>query len=227
MVYRLCSRKILAAAISCLILVGGMLAGHAQNAALTTADFQTISSAVSPRVAFSVRQTASGLTLVFDVAPWGGGDGGTSINVGLAAAKTVMLTGKQARVTQVPGATRYTFTVASRALVTAAADWKRLRMGAAVAWMGGAFGKPKQIERFHHIGTGGTHTGLSQNPADWMPLDLTEFARQVADEKSRIVLQFTQPMLGKATIVIEDAQGNRIRNLIAGKPMAKGVQRVE
>ena len=55
-----------------------------------------------------------------------------------------------------------------------------------------------------------------------MPLDISEYARTVADTRSRIVIPFTQPVNGKATIVIEDAQGHRVRNLIAGKPMTQG-----
>ncbi|MBE3135413.1 MAG: hypothetical protein IMZ55_18255, partial [Acidobacteria bacterium] len=64
-------------------------------------------------------------------------------------------------------------------------------------------------------------------PEAWAPFDLKEYAALVADRKRRILIEFTQPMDGKATVVVEDEGGHRIRNLVSGAPTAKGRTRVE
>ncbi len=186
------------------------------------ADFQVVSSALSPRVAYAVVPTATGLTLIVDVGALTPDGLGTALTVGLAAAKTCVLTDKDARIARANGIARYTFTIPAATLSEHDADWARLRMGMAVAWAGGPFGVERQRERFRHLGSGATHGGLSPNPEDWLPLDLSEYRRTVADTRNRIVIPFMQPMTGKATVVLEDAQGRRVRNLIAGKPLTAG-----
>ena len=189
-------------------------------------DFLVLSGPTSPRVAFAVTKDAAGLRLVLDVATFDP-DGGTGVSVGLAAAKSVALTEKDATVARRPGAVRYGFVVPAASLVGAEADWAKLRMAAAVAWKGGALGQDRQRERFRNLDSAASHTGLSARPADWMPLDLQEYAGLVADRKRRLVINLDQPLAGKATVVLEDADGNRVRNLIAGKPFAKGRQPIE
>jgi hypothetical protein len=205
-----------------LLLLSLALAAVCRAAAPDAADFQVVSTALTPRVAFAVAPSATGITLIVDVGALQADGGGTSLTVGLAAAKACVLTEKDARVLRANGTARYTFTVPAAALTAKEADWARLRMGLAVAWAGGPFGTDRQRERFRHFGTGAAHGGLSLNPQDWMPLDLVEFQRTVSDTRNRIVIPFTQPMAGKATVVIEDTQGRRVRNLIAGKPLAAG-----
>ena len=71
-----------------------------------------------------------------------------------------------------------------------------------------------------------THRGLSSSPEDWQPLSLAEHERAMADRRLEMVIDFVQPTDGKATIVIDDAQGRRVRNLISGRPMAPGAHRI-
>jgi len=185
-------------------------------------DFQVVSTALTPRVAFAVQQVPTGLLLWVDVGALQADGGGTLLAVGLSAAKTVQLRDTDARVTRTNGIAHYAFTVPTAALVTRATDWARLRMGLAVTWTGGPYGLDRQRERFRHLGSGSPHRGLATDPAEWMPLDLAEYQRTVSDTRNSIGIPFTQPMPGKATIVIEDAAGHRVRNLIAGKPLTPG-----
>jgi hypothetical protein len=131
---------------------------------------------------------------------------------------------QKAAVEKAAGCARFVFAVPAKELVETPEDWRRLRLGLAVRWTGGANGEDRQRERFLHVDHGAPHTGLSPRPEDWDALDLDEYAHLVTDRKARIVIPFTQPMDGKATVVIEDAQGRRVRNLLSGAPRAKGAQ---
>ena len=206
---------------------GGCRTMAARPSALGEDDYVVLSGPASPRVAFAVRRVGGTLTLVVDVASFGADGGGTSVTVGLAAARKVILGDKDATIALREGAARHTYSVPAASLVDADADWARLRMGVAVAWRGGPLGQDRQRERFRHRDTAPAHADLSPRPLDWMPLDLEEHAALVADRKRRILIDFNQPMDGKATLVLEDTDGNRVRNLLAGKPLAKARRKIE
>ena len=189
-------------------------------------DFTVISGPASPRVAMAIKRDGQQVRLALDVAEFHDGASGTSVSIGLAAAKMVLVSDKDAQVARKDGVARYSFTVPAALLVANEEDWKKLRVGVAVAWKGGPGGEDRQRERFRHTG-GATHGGLSQDPSDWLALNLTEHEALVADRKNRIFVDFDQPMDGKATVVIEDEAGNRVRNLISGRPMGRGKRRVE
>ncbi len=220
------SRMICRAAIV-LAALAGASASLASPAPLADDDFVTLSGPASPRVALALRQEADKLTLVLDIGAFSADGSGTSVALGLAAAKSVVLGDKDAQVALRDGVARYTFTVPASALVAADADWSRLRLGVVVVWKGGALGQDRQRERFRHLDAAPPHAGLGARPEAWVPFDLKEYAALVADRKRRILIDFSQPMDGKATVVIEDAGGNRIRNLVSGAPMAKGRTRIE
>ncbi|MCX7935482.1 MAG: hypothetical protein N3A66_09520, partial [Planctomycetota bacterium] len=118
--------------------------------------------------------------------------------------------------------TRYLFRIAARELIDAPGDWAKLRLGLAVRWPGGPGGADRLRERFWHADRRAPHAGLAENPTAWRALDLSEYESLIADRKARILIAFEQPMEGKATVVIEDAAGRRIRNLLSGAPRAKG-----
>ena len=193
----------------------------------TPEDFELISGPASPRVALGLRRAGDSLEAALDIDALDG-NGAQKIELGLAAARKLMLTEKDARAGR--GAendvARYLFTIPSGALAGVEGDWQKLRAGVAVAWGGGALGLDRQRERFRH-NSGATHAGLSPNETDWMPFNLAENMLAVENRKNRIWIGFDQPMDGKATLVIEDEAGKRVRNLIAGVPLAKGSQRIE
>ncbi|HRR82788.1 MAG TPA: FlgD immunoglobulin-like domain containing protein [Planctomycetota bacterium] len=179
----------------------------------TEDDFVVVSDPASPRVAYALQRERGRLTVVVEAAA----DGEPTVALGLHGAATLVLSDKDAVVRRSDGAVRFTF--------SAPGDWSALRLGLAVAWAGGPFGQPRQRERFRHTG-GAPHAPLSTNPADWLPLDLAEHEALVADRRKRIAFDFEQPMEGKATIVLEDAAGQRVRNLLAGRPLARGRHRI-
>ena len=137
-----------------------------------------------------------------------------------------MLSEKEARVKNTDGAVMYEFRVPDDKLVAGPEGWDKLRMGIAVSWPGGPFGQPRQREAFLQNKTKAPHAGLSSSPEDWQLLSLKEYDRAMTDRRLQIAIDFRQPMDGKATIVIDNEQGRRVRNLISGQAMAAGSHRI-
>ena len=134
--------------------------------------------------------------------------------MGLAATKQVTLDKKKAKAEKTADGTRYLFSVAAKDLVDAPADWSKLRMALAARWTGGPGGTDRLRERFLHADGGAPHAPLASSPQSWRTLDLSEYEHLVSDRKAHIAINFEQPMDGKATVVIEDLEGRRIRNLL-------------
>ena len=153
-------------------------------------------------------------------------DAGIALQLGLAADRVVMLSEKDAKIRQVDGATAFEFDVLESKLVEGKKGWDKFRMAIAVSWPGGRFAQPRQRETFLQTTRMATHGGLSPSPEDWQPVSLQEFERTMADRRLKIAFDFAQPMDGKATIVIDDEQGRRVRNLISGTTMPAGKHRI-
>ena len=193
----------------------------------TEDDFTEVSGPASPHVAYGLRQNENGVSLLVDVAPTETGAVG-KVDIGISAGKALILHSNQAQVLRNGEMTRYAFVIPAAALVALPSDWDRMRLALTVSWPGGPFGMDRQRERFLHCDGGAPSAPLSINPLDWQPLDLKERAASVFSLKKRIFVNFDQPLDGgKATIAIEDAKGNRIRNLVSGQPMTKGPHRIE
>lgn len=213
----------------------------------TVDDFTTVSTPASPSVAWAAQREGNALNLAIEVEPWAGAKLPPVVQLGVAAGKKLTLKGERGLLTKA-GVFRFDFPIRDTQLAGSDADWKKLRFAFAVTWPGefpdtqrthsivmterGLEERPmpsdidRQRERFRHADTHAPHAALSSVEADWLPLDLAEHAATIADRRNRLALAFTQPMDGKATIVIEDRNGQRVRNLIAGKPLAKGPQRI-
>lgn len=192
-------------------------------------DMLVVSSAASPRVAYAVFRKGDYLNAAVSVESFEPLDRNPAISVklGLAADKSLLLSEKDANVRKSGNSLVYEFRVPADKLVAGDAGWEKLRMGISVDWPGGPFGQSRQREAFLQDETArATHAGLSPSPHDWQIVNLKEFERTIADRKLQIAFDFNQPVDGKASIVIEDERGNRVRNLVSGRSMAKGVQRI-
>jgi hypothetical protein len=202
-----------------LLLVLGALLGQADE------DFVVLSGPSSPRVAYRLDRTPQALRIDLrveadDAIP-------VSASVGLSASRKVVLTERDAAAERARGAVLLRFVVPEATLVAKADDWKRLRLAFAVAWGGGPLGQDRQRERFRHSDRRAPHAGLSPNDADWLPLDLEEYELARADRRNRLWIDLKQPAAGKASVVIEDEAGRRVRNLVSGRPFEAGSHRVE
>ncbi len=100
-----------------------------------------------------------------------------------------------------------------------AGDWGDLRIAAALK-------APNQRERFGFTDHKAIHAPFSKNPADWERFDLAEYAEIVTAQKQEIRVDFEVPIDGKASVVIEDETGERVRNLVSGREFSAGAQSV-
>ncbi|HSI85430.1 MAG TPA: FlgD immunoglobulin-like domain containing protein [Candidatus Methylacidiphilales bacterium] len=219
----------LAGALSCLSLGFGF---SVPSALAAPNELTVISNVTTPRVAYDLEKEGNNLKLILEVASFDDGapaGKGLAVDVGVVADKEVRLKAKDAKISGSKGVTRYTFTIPGAAVVTSADGWKKLRLAFAVEWAG-ATGKPDAPARlkqaFLHVRPRAAHAGLSLAAADWQPVDLAEMERLEADRALEIGFDFVQPLDGKATIVIDDADGIRVRNLVTAQVFPKGTHRI-
>jgi len=83
-----------------------------------------------------------------------------------------------------------------------------------------------QQERIGFVDGKAIHEPFDEDPRTWAPFDLTGYQQIVAERSQEIRLEFEQPLDGKASIVIEDAEGHHIRNLVSGQSYGKGTHTV-
>ena len=188
--------------------------------------FFTLSDAFSPLVSYSMQHNVHLLLLTIRIGTFRQDGHGATLDVGISAAKVLRLTQADATVSYRPSEADYTFSIRNEALGLSADAGAKLRFALAVSWGGGPYGTARLQERFLQQ-KGALAGNLSPNPEDWSPIDLAAQASLVAERSQRIWITLQQPMDGKATIVIDDAQGNRVRNLISGQPMTAGIHRIE
>lgn len=203
------------------------LPGQAQNSLAWTADdFVDLSQSPAPEVAYALRRDGQTFYVALEVASLAPTGNDTTAQVGLAAEKSLVLNSAEAKSVRVGSTIRYDWVVPFAKLIAAPTDWTKLRMAVAVAWKGGPNGTDRERERFGHINSGAAHQGLASDVSQWIPLSLNEYALVVAERKNQLALTFSQPLEGKATIVVEDDKGRRVRNFISGRPMQKGPKRL-
>ncbi|PTY01582.1 hypothetical protein DB346_12635 [Verrucomicrobia bacterium LW23] len=197
-----------------------------------------VSNVTTPRVAYDLGRHGNNLRLTLEVAgfdPASAAPGkDISVQVGVAADKEVRLTGKEAKVaggsSPAKGVVRYEFTIPAASIVNGsgptAEGWNKLRLAFAVEWAG-APGMPARLKASYlHARARASHAGLAAAASDWQPVDLAEMERQEADRAQEIAFDFEQVLDGKSTIVIENAEGVRVRNLVTAQSFTKGKQRI-
>ncbi len=192
--------------------------------AAANSEFTVISSPAAPGVAFTLDENAVKMKIVVEVecAPTETVD----LRIGLSAKKQKILTPADAVTTRLADGQRSEFQLASNELIDKPTDWSQLRMGLSAAWKS-SDGVERQRERLRHLDRRATHAEMSSNSADWAPLDLTEHKRLMADIQQRLVIPIKLPQAGKTTVVIEDGQGHRVRNLISALRMPAGDQALQ
>ncbi|QNN22569.1 hypothetical protein HED60_09915 [Planctomycetales bacterium ZRK34] len=96
-----------------------------------------------------------------------------------------------------------------------AGDWSQMRLAAAVA-------TSNQRERFGFNDRRAIHAPFDANPAAWAAFDLDTYREMVQTRRQEIRISFEQPEAGIATLVIEDSNGQRVRNLVSGRKFTAG-----
>lgn len=211
----------------CSLLVPTAVPVQAQTAPKWTSDdFVQLSETPSPRVAYALRRDGQTCYFSLEIESLATTGIDTSTQIGLSAAKSVVLEEKDAKTTRVGNTIRSDWTIPFSSLVASPADWTKLKVAVAVTWKGGPNGADRERERFGFTGTRAAHAEFSTDPNKWSLLSLNEYASIVSERKNQVAINFSQPIDGKATVVIEDEKGARVRNFISGQPMQKGAQRL-
>lgn len=98
-------------------------------------------------------------------------------------------------------------------------DWAKLRLAAAIRF-------PEQRERFGFTDGRAIHAPFAADASAWAPFDLESHREIVNARRQEIRIPFDQPADGKATLVIENEAGGRVRNLVSGRAFGAGRQTV-
>lgn len=100
-----------------------------------------------------------------------------------------------------------------------AGDWSKLRLAAAIT-------VPGQQERFGFTDARAIHAPFAADASVWSVFDVESYREIVNARRQEICIAFEQPVDGKATLVIENEKGERVRNLVSGRAFAAGKQTV-
>ncbi len=163
----------------------------------SSADFIPLNKPGGLPISVALRESGGGLQVALDTP-----DDATSIRLGIANAHDA-----------------YLLDLGTGHALLPAGDWSQISLAAMVT-------TPDARERVGFQDHQPIHAAFSENPADWAPFDLAAYRETIAERKQEIRIQFDQPLDGKATIVIDDADGRRVRNLVSGQSFDKGTQTI-
>lgn len=190
---------------------------HADS--VTQTDFVTVHSGAKPSLQYALEKNDRELIVTIEVAKIQSTP--ATLTLGIAGEKQLILSSKTAKQEDHGDITRYVFSIAFEKLQES--ELNEIRLAIFASWPGGALGKDKRRERYLHVDSGVSHRGLSPSSFDWSTIDLTEHFQLIADRKTQINIELEQPMNGKLTLVLEDEDGKRIRNLLSGVSKKKGM----
>lgn len=148
------------------------------------------------------------------------------VKLGLAAASHVILDEDKAQVARIANTLVYSFDVPTNQLVSSDADWQKFAFGLQLSQTTSGVRPVRSSSRYHHADHRAIFNAMSTTPTDWALFDIQAYETTLAQQKSLITLDFEQPADGKASIVIQDANGNPVRNLVSGYDFPAGMQRV-
>ena len=197
--------------------------------ALRAADFVTISDGATPKVAIDFTPAETALVVRLRVEPLRAGFPAPAVRLGIAARQAAWFDSKHARVTAPSAASGgkwlYEFTVPVSAPGVDIADL-RFRRAVMVEW-GDTTGAPVARQNFFVPSSWPAFRDPGDNFENWAAFSMADHLAARRLREGGIRFPFTQPIDGKASIVIEDADGRRVRNLVSGHPFDAGGHEIE
>lgn len=186
-------------------------------------DFQAVQSAAQPACAYALDEAAGGLRVSLRLAAVSGASGPPAVTLGVMAARSVRRT-----VAAVPDGAGFAaaFTVPWSELGGDGKAPAEIRLAARAAWPSAALKTELRRERYLARDGAAPHDDLPADPADWTLVSLAEHRQAIADRRAEIAITCTQPMDGRLSVVVEDAAGVRLRNLVSGIDATAGAQRI-
>ena len=187
-----------------MIAMAGMLAGLFGGNTFKQDDYLVLSGKLSPEVRMAVRQEGESYRVRVEAAnPYAK----VTARLGVAADKPTVISLDKLPAEQ----------------VIAAKKEYPLRLALEVSWFN-ADGTLRQREVFRAPSAG---SRLPEDARQWEAFDYAAYREGVADLAQRIRIPVRQPMEGKLSVVIDSADGKRIRNLVSGQDMAAGTHTLE
>ncbi|MBY0356382.1 MAG: hypothetical protein K2W82_00155 [Candidatus Obscuribacterales bacterium] len=187
-------------------------------------EFISLNDEVTPKVAYALKTVGERIWLILDIGTFS--DGKVAVVAGLSSKRKVNFSADSSQAVRIGEKSRFAFAVNKKDLTDTPAALNQVRLGFAVRWLGGANGEDRLRWRFNHNDHLAAFQPMSASPADWQLVDLSSYRQSIALKQNKLNVVFQQPLDGKATVVIEDSSGKRIRNLLSGKTMNKGLQAI-
>lgn len=192
--------------------------GFAENA---SAFWSTLSDGSTPPVVYEFSQSAAGLELRVGVEDLRSGLPAPQVVVGLDGAKTLIRSSREAAPVREGDQWIYRFEW-PQAVVGKSGE---IRFGLEVDWVGPE-GRSVQKQSFFVPTYWPAFRGIGGSPEAWAVFDLNAYFAQKELLAQRIAFEIEQPSDGIASVVIEDADGRRVRNLVSGQPLAEGLHQM-
>ncbi len=181
--------------------------------------FTILSDGATPRVAYAVDHDGSTLTVRVEVAEIAPGAPPPRIGLGISARQTAVLDQSRAKVEKRGATWLHTFTLPEVRFDSP--EDARFRRALSVEWVD-ARGRSVQRQNFFTPPTWAPHRGIGRDASAWGVFSLTEHQAAQARLAKRIAFTLHQPIDGKASVVIENRDGRRVRNLVSGQAYAAG-----
>ncbi|MBC2603774.1 FlgD immunoglobulin-like domain containing protein [Puniceicoccus vermicola] len=178
-----------------------------------------VSSGTSPSVAYALDLSDSdAIEVRVRVESMKGGWPSPEVELGAFAGKTVKLNPSEAKQVPLENGKEFAFSLSKKSL---GSDLKALRMAFAVRWIN-PNGEVAQAENFWMKEGIAPFAPVGSDPDRWKAFSLAEYERLMENLAEQIRISWDQPMDGVATVVINDADGRRVRNLVSGKTFDQG-----
>jgi len=183
--------------------------------------FEVISPAgATPDVSYEVAAGGGELSLRFKIAEYKPGFPRPLVKLGIAGSRVVTLDGGNAKVVPMAGGWAYAFSVPSAGLA-ADVNTASFRWALMVDWVN-ADGQSVARQNFFVPTTWPPHRDIGRDASAWTVFSMADYLATQARHSQRITVPLEQPMDGKASVVIEDAAGRRVRNLVTGQTFTAG-----
>lgn len=181
--------------------------------------FVGISDATTPPVGYVVSHEDDVLTIRFRVGEYRPGQPAPRVKLGVAGRQVAVLDQSRAKVERSGDDWVYTFgfpSVTFEDPARAGFRWALL-----VEWVD-AGGRSLQRQNYFTPSNWTPYRDIGREPADWTLFSLADYRAEQRRRAQTIAFTVDQPMDGKLSVVIDDADGRRVRNLVAGAPTTAG-----
>ncbi|MCM8542329.1 MAG: hypothetical protein NE328_18815, partial [Lentisphaeraceae bacterium] len=182
-------------------------------------EFITVSDALNPHISYALHNDGD-LQIKIRAAHFNKIE--PTVKLGISGNSKLILSSDKAEIKNLKDSTEFLFKISSTTI-----DSNGFKMAFEVNWFSPALKTDLRKERFMHLNPAAAHSGLSDNTNNWASINFKDYKQLVSDKKNEININIEQPMDGKITVVIEDENGKRIRNLISGVKQEAGEQKIE